>query len=309
MNKNIRFVGLILAGLLAASLSSAMTLTPEDVSYRKGGEAYMDGENKLAQEYFEEVLRLNPDNEKAQKALREVRRRLKDEEEKSYARDKKLANAKYKKGKEFMRSGDYVPAIDAFHEALNALPDHAKAQKSLKKIEKKMEQAAKRKKLNLTDWAYVRGTLAYLDKDWGKAYRIWSERSSLAPDDVRLKNAMAQAREKYLSLMMAEKEDFLRRGAREFYRQGMYQQSINNWKKVLKLGDEDKEALEGIARAENEILKMAGNDRDRRINTLLEEGLEFLCRAKLAPRQTKFSKIGAIGSGFRISKGIFSQHQ
>ena len=67
------------------------------------------------------------------------------------------------------------------------------------------------------------------------------------------------------------KQHFYRRGARAFYEQGLYKESLESWAKVLNLRDDDVEALEGKARSEQAILLAEGKGRDNEVHDLLEQ--------------------------------------
>ncbi|MCG3204174.1 MAG: hypothetical protein KCHDKBKB_00880 [Elusimicrobia bacterium] len=248
--------------------------TPEDKILAKGFAAYMDGANKQALSYFEEVIRINPKNKAAHQGLEKVKIRLKKAEDEKIARALQLSKSKVREGREFLKSNDVVGAIDSFHAALDATPSYKPARAELTSIKNRMQKISDRKKLNLTTWAFARGVLAYLDRDWAKAYRIWSERSRMEPDNVPLSNATARAENNFKKMMVAEQEDFFRRGGRAFYEQGLYKEAQDSWGKVLALRPDDIEALEGQARAEEAILRIQGKGRSNELHDLLEQGLQ-----------------------------------
>src|SRR5204863_5214426 len=130
-------------------------------------------------------------------------------------------------------TGDMVAAIDCYLAAGDALPGYKAAEAALARIRKKMERETEKKNQNLSSWTFSRGTLAYLDRDWAKAWRIWSERLKLEPNNVSLGNATARAENNFKRMMLTEQEEFFRRGARAFYEQGLYQQAQGAWDKVL----------------------------------------------------------------------------
>lgn len=247
--------------------------TPEDEILAKGFSAYMDGKDKLALSYFEEVVRINPRNTAAQRGLEKVRVRLKKQDEREKAKARVLAKAKVKEGQGLLKSGDDVAAIDSFHAALDAVPGYRPAEREIRDIRRRVEKVLKRKQLNPSQWAFYRGTVAYMDRDWAKAYRIWSERRIIEPSNVPLSNATARAENKFRKMMMAEQEEFFRRGARAFYEQGLYAPAKNSWEKVLELRPDDVEGMEGKARAQEAMLRQEGLGRDNKIHDLLEQGL------------------------------------
>ena len=71
------------AALLAQARAEIQTAAygsryfPEDAILAKGFAAYMDGKDKQALSYFEEVVRINPRNQAAQQGLAKVKSRLK----------------------------------------------------------------------------------------------------------------------------------------------------------------------------------------------------------------------------------------
>lgn len=297
--------GLCLLALFLVAPAHALkvdTHTPEDAILSKGFAAYMDGKDKKALSYFEEVIRINPHNTAAQKGLQKVKVRLKKQEDMEKAKAKKLADAKYKEGRELMKTGDVVAAIDSFHAAIDAVPGHKKSLNELDDIKAKMNKDAKKKTLNLSSWAFARGTLAYLDRDWSRAYRIWSERSRMEPKNIPLANATARAEENFKKMMVTEREDFFRRGARAFYEQGLYKESKNSWEQVLLIKDEDAEALEGKARSEQAILLAEGKGRDDRVHDLLEQGLEYYSNQSWKKALDTFTELSQLDPDFSTAK-------
>lgn len=280
--------------------------TPEDKILSKGFAAYMDGNDKAAQSYFEEVIRINPKNGAAQTGLEKVRLRLKKLESAQKEKALKFADSKMKEGRSLMRTGDVVAAIDSFHAAIDAVPEFKPAKAEMKRVRSQMKATLDKKKFHVSSWAFARGVLAYLDRDWAKAYRIWSERVKVAPDDVAFANATARAENKFKIMMLSEQEDFYRRGARAFYEQGLYGQSKLSWSRVLAMRSDDQEALEGMARSEDAILRASGKGRNSQIQDLLEQGLELYANQNWIRARETFQKIVEIDPEFSTAKEYVS---
>ncbi len=255
--------------------SNSDVQTPEERALAKAFSAYMDGNDKMSLSYFEEVVRINSKNQAAQKGLEKVKIRLKKSSDVERAKAKRLAESKMKEGRQLLRTKDIVAAIDSFHAAQDAVPHYRPAERQLKKIRAAMNTVLKRQQFNLTAWAFARGVMAYLERDWSKAYRIWSERHLVEPDNVPLSNAKLRAENNFKKMMITEQEEFYRRSARAFYEQGYYLQSKGSWDKVLVLRSDDLEALEGKARSEEAYLTVTGKGRNSAAHDLLERGLEF----------------------------------
>ena len=307
MKKNKQAIMTLCVLFLALPAVAGQMETPEDKILSKGFDAYMDGRNRVAQSYFEEVIRLNPKNKAAEMALEKVKIRLKKKESKERAKAKKLSIVKVKEGRELLKTNNIVAAVDAFHAAIDADPKNKKAKSYMNRIQKKMKKILKRKKFNLSDWAFARGVMAYLDRDWSKAYRIWSDRSSLEPQNLALSDAKARAEDKFVKMMVKEKDDFLRRGAREFYRQGMYQEAKRSWTQILNTQEEDQEALEGKARAENALLALKGKDRNKKAHDLLERALEYYASQEWKKARDSFKKLVQLDSSFTSAKEYLSK--
>ena len=276
--------------------------TPEDRILSKGFQAYMDGADKQALSYFEEVIRINPNNKAAQKGLEKVKVRLRKMEDEEKAKKIDLAKRKMKEGKGFERTGDVVGAIDSYHDAEDSMPEWKPAVKALTHIKKDMQRISEKKKLNLSTWSFARGVIAYLDRDWAKAWRIWSERLKLEPTNVALANATARAENNFKRMMLAEQEEFFRRGARAFYEQGLYEQARQSWEKVLALRGDDLEALEGKARAEESQLAAAGKGRTNEVHDLLEEGLEQYAQQNWRKSLAAFTRLTQVDPTFVTAK-------
>jgi len=276
--------------------------TPEDTVLSKGFAAFMDGRDKQALSYFEEVMRLNPHNKAAQTGLEKVKIRLKKMEDIQKARAHELAKAKLKEGRKLLETGDVVGAIDSFHDALDAVPDFSAATKEIKRIKEKTGKSLERRTFQVTAWTFSRGVLAYLERDWAKAYRVWSERLRVEPQNVALANATARAENKFERMMMTEQEDFYRRGARAFYEQGLYGQAKASWQKVLAMRTDDQEGLEGLARSEDAILRAQGKNRNSEVEDLLEQGLDYYAGENWFKARETFQRIALLDPDFGTAK-------
>ncbi len=272
--------------------------TPEDKVLAKAFAAYMDGADKQAYSYFEEVIRLDPKNKAAQQGLQKVKIRLKKVQDEQKARALALSKSKYKEGRELERTGDIVAAIDSFHAAIDSTPGFKPAENAISSIRKRMKKTADKKRLNLSTWAFARGVSAYLERDWAKAWRIWSERSHMEPNNVALANATARAENNFKRMMLAEQEDFFRRGARAFYEGGLYREAKASWSKVLVLRPDDQEALEGNARAEEAILRAEGKGRSDETHDLLEQGLQLYASQDWKKALAAFEQLAALDPNF-----------
>lgn len=299
LRNNNKLFALILMFTTSAALARVANIqTPEDKVLSKAFSAYMDGNDKAALSYFEEVVRINPKNSAAQRGLEKVKVRLKKKDDVARAQNQKLANAKMKEGRVLLSSGDTIAAIDSFHAAIDAVPDHKAAMSKLSKIRKETEHTLKRKNFNPSEWAFARGTMAYLDRDWSKAFRIWSERKQVEPANLPLSNATVRAENNFKRMMITEQEDFYRRSARAFYEQGLYQQSMNSWAKVIELRTDDVEAMQGKARAEEGVLRIAGKNKTTEMQALLEEGLEYYANQRWTQALDTFKKINQLDPDF-----------
>src|SRR5206468_1883416 len=111
-----------------------------------------------------------------QKGLEKVKVRLKKADDAEKVKTERLAKAKTAEGREFLKNGDVVGAADSFHAAVDAVPGYKPAKKELDSIRAKYQRVASRPNFSVSSLTFARGVTAYLDRDWAKAYRIWSER-------------------------------------------------------------------------------------------------------------------------------------
>jgi tetratricopeptide (TPR) repeat protein len=213
-----------------------------------------------------------------------------------------LAKLKMREGHTLEGTGDVVAAIDAYQAAQDAVPGNKAAVSALTRIRKQMERISDKKRMNLSTWTFARGVLSYLDRDWAKAWRIWSERLKLEPNNVALANATQRAENNFKRMMLTEQEDFFRRGARAFYEQGLYQQAQTAWDKVLNLRSDDQEALEGKARAEEAYLRAVGKGRTSEAHDLLEEGLEQYAQQNWKKALSAFTRLMELDPSFSTAK-------
>jgi len=293
--------GMTMLLFTAFSNASLGAKTPEDEILAKGFSAFMDGNNKAARSYFEEAVRINPKNKAAQNGLEKVKIRLKKLESEERVKNKKLASAKCKEGLGFLKSNDVIGAIDSFHDALDAVPGYGQAERNLKSLRKKTGKVLKSKTFNPSEYAFSLGVLAYLDKDWAKAYRLWSQRKMIEPDNVVMASAAARAENHFKLMMFSEKEEFFRRSARELYQEGYYQKAKESWREVLGIIPGDIEGIEGLASAEKEILRIEGKGRNEEFNALLEQALDDLANQKWADSKAKFIQLSLLDPDFKTA--------
>jgi tetratricopeptide (TPR) repeat protein len=296
-----------MSAAVAVHAATMSIQTPEDKILAKAFSAYMDGADKQALGYFEEVVRINPQNQAARTGLQKVKVRLRKAQDLERAKKLHFSRSKYKEGRALERTGDVVAAIDSYHAALDSIQDYKPAARRMKAIKKDMERIVSKKTLNLTSWAFSRGVLAYLDRDWSKAWRIWSERSKLEPANVALANATARAENNFKTMMMSEQEDFFRRGARAFYEQGLYAQAQISWTRVQSMRPDDQEALEGIARSQEAILRLAGKNRSSEAHDMLEKGLEYYAEQNWRKALEAFEQLLAMDPDFTTAQDYITK--
>lgn len=303
LSRAVRFlVAIVVVALCSNAFALVNVQTPEDKILSKGFQAYMDGDDKQALAYFQEVINLNPNNKAAQKGVEKVKVRMRRAVDAERAKATNLAKQKYREARSLEKTGDLVGAIDSYHAAQDAVPEYRPAEKALRKMRRKMERISEKKRMSLSTWTFARGVLAYLDRDWAKAWRIWSERLKLEPNDVSLANATARAENNFKHMMLAEQEEFFRRGARAFYEQGLFPQAQAAWDKVLAMRVDDQEALEGKARSEEAHLRAVGKGRYNEVHDVLEEGLEQYANQNWRKALAAFTRLTEIDPSFSTAR-------
>ncbi|MEW6557090.1 MAG: PorV/PorQ family protein [Elusimicrobiota bacterium] len=165
-------------------------------------------------------------------------------------------------GIKLFHSGDYQSAIVKFKEANTLNPDETKAKSQIEEINKKL--------IALNDDA----TLCYNNNQFVEAISKWEELLSKCPHYPKILEAIKSAK---LKIDAQEKEkraeylkQLLRKGS-EYYNQGNIDKAVFEWRKVLSLEPENKEAVELTKKVKDTLFDTATQHLN---NGELQKGLE-----------------------------------
>lgn len=258
----------------AATEASVQELTDS------GFESFGNGDYTSAVRYFEQVLARDPNNDVAKLALERSKKELSTQKKQEKKEERKSSGENLTQGTRLYQTGDVTAAIDSFREILATDPKNKKAQKSLNDIRTKTEEKLGNETKDTPQWNLDQGTLAYLDGDWSRAFDFFQEARRLEPDNEMTQEASERAQEKLLTMVQEEQLGFYRESAKAFYDQGLYQQALTSWQRVMEMRPEDSEARNGIKQSDEALARLQNKVRSEDVILMIEKALSLYASRK-----------------------------
>ena len=230
---------------------------------KKGKAYFRDGEYALAQEIFEQVLNIEPDNELANKYINEIDK-IKEERKKEEAKRKKITEL-YKIADDQIRAEDYEQAVSTLEKILEVEPGEEKAKRMLvtleKKIKKKKEQEEIERKLTRAKDLYREGN--------------YEEAEILFADVLKKDESNAEA-QKYIQLIRnKQKEEAIANAlweeANNLFAARKYKEAKERFLELKRLRINDEKIDEMIEKCEKRIEK----ERKKYVRDLLKRGKKY----------------------------------
>lgn len=232
--------------------------TPVEM-FQSALDAYFGGRYDESIHFFEQILAVDPKNEKAKQGLknaknkREEQLRLDREQERKalYAADGYLSN------------GKLVEAYDRCREILGRAPHLPEAQALIKKVREKAEKDLRKAKPESSAFHEAQGNIAYMDGDWFKAADAWQKVLDFNKDRADLMQRLEDAKKKLADQQREERLQVSLDLARGNIQRGLYPDAIAVLNDVLQRDPTNAEARTLLndarrANAETDKAKMDG---------------------------------------------------
>jgi tetratricopeptide (TPR) repeat protein len=132
--------------------------------------AYQNQEYEKALARFEEMLRIDPDNNEARRYL-------------GLCKDL-LAKKYFDQGNRAAQNGDWANAKDAFTSALSYKPDYSEAVTALYKVQQQMGERMEEQKKRDSERYTKQALDAFMGDDREKAVELWQRALELDPENI-----------------------------------------------------------------------------------------------------------------------------
>jgi tetratricopeptide (TPR) repeat protein len=282
-------LGLLLCLPAGRVRAAAGTPTQELMDY--GFKSFGNGDYEDAVNDFEQVLTREPDNVEAKLALEKAKEELGRQKKNNKKKEDSAVKNSFAQAEEAEKTGDVGATIDSLWSILESDPQNKKAKKSLDKIRAQYEDKLNNQSQGTSDWNFDQGLLAYLDKDWSRAFDYFQEARRLQPTNEAATDTGQRAQTRLLSMIRQEQMGFYRESAKAFYNQGLVKEALSSWQKVLEINPQDEEARLGIAQSEEAIARLENKTRSDEVITMIEEALTLYADRKWEESLHEWQKI------------------
>jgi len=287
MKKIVLFLALCLVALPAWADPETSTQELMDSGFKSCG----NGEYQNAINYFEQVLTREPDNMEAKLALDKVRDELKEQTKDQKKKVETVTTKDMNMAQSAVKYGEIAGMIDNVWNMLDADPKNKKALKSLDDMRSDYENKLGNSARGTAEWNLDAGILAYLDKDWSRAFDYFQEARRLQPDNETAIDAGERAQGRLLGMIRDEQTGFYRESAKALYDQGQYKDALASWKKVADADPNDTEAKQGITQSEEALVRLETKERSNDIINMIEEALNLYADRKWQESLKEWKKI------------------
>lgn len=170
--------------------------TAEEIqqSYQKlldlGLASFVDGEYAKAAEFFRHAIKVKPNDDTAQKALKSVEKKLSKRSDEAT----EISKTKVQKAKEYYRNKQYLVAIMTLKSVLEKSAGVPGAIKLMNKIFAEIEGLAKKEAENSYRQLTYKGMTAYIEEKYEDSIAFWEKALALNPHDQLLSLAVEQAK-------------------------------------------------------------------------------------------------------------------
>ena len=212
-------------------------------------DAYVDEDYARSIANFEKVLSMNPADKAAQKGLKQSQRMQKRKMDLS-SRDKE---EKLSLARRLIKNEKWLDAMDDLSSIQKQDPNDPDVQEIQTRLAATFRAKMADTKAAPANDLVFQGMLYYLQKKYPDAIVIWKEAVKIRPEDFKVviyierTEQVLEQNEKYETMVLG------RQRAKAFFIAGRYGEAARLWKKILDLDPEDKEAQEGLAKANSEF--------------------------------------------------------
>ncbi len=208
--------------------------------YKKGNEFYYQGNYTQALDAWQQILIVDPKNQKAQERITFTTNLL----NKKFTENE--ATQYYEQGMSDYSAGDYEKALEQWASVQKIVPDYLNIKEMISKAEaklaeKRVDRAGVGPLLEAARTSYKQGQLLDAVKDWRKVLEA-------NPQNQEALKSLKDANAEILNLAKKTYDKGL-----EFYTNGDYDNAIATWKNVVILQPDHPTVLGDIERAQKEV--------------------------------------------------------
>jgi len=299
----------VICVLLSALISvSAFAFTAED-HYNRGIDKYLKEDFVGAIEELNAALKIDPQYKKAQQLLIII------SAERERVKEEKIIKH-FLKGKRYYKGSEYQKALLEFEKVLSLNPEHRGALEYRKKTQIKIAAPTKRelktRKKRIEEF-YQAGKVLYQEESYTEAVEKFKKVLDMSPGHSGAMRYVKLASKKEKEVLSRKKEVKREKEitlhyelGKIFYYEGKYQEAIDEFKKVISLDPERREATKFIATIHDELrrkeeekarvqreeaLKKAKAEKEKKIIVLLDSGRAFYKEEKYPEAIEEFKKV------------------
>jgi len=277
--------------------------------YKEGKRYYRQEEYVKAIMEFREVLRLNPEDEKAPRYIARaqkgiVRKERKEEEariaalspEKAY----READALFRKANGHIANNEYEQAEKKLSKTLMLNPEHHEAQDLQKRVDRVLEIEGKERERRIA--TYYKGAVdLYKKAQYLKTIDECEKILALNPKHKGASELLDKAQRTIREVQERERrekvekkiEGYLGEG-KALYKEGRYQKALEKFKKILTIEPEYEGALKSIEKTEERIKEEKRLELKKRIEEHLAKGRALYKEGKYEEAREEFRKANSL---------------
>jgi tetratricopeptide (TPR) repeat protein len=228
---------LIMLPLLTGSVLSVRADSPVEM-FQSALDAYFNGRYDESSHFFEQILAIDPKNEKAKQGLKNSTRKRAEQVQRDREQERKALYV----AEAYLSQGKLVEAFDRGREILVRAPTLPEAHKLLKKVRARAEKNLRKAKTESSAFYEAQGDLAYMDGDWFKAADSWEKVLAFNQDRADLMQRLAHVKKKLGERQREERIQVTLDLARANVQRGLFVEAVKVLDEVLRLDPTNAEA-------------------------------------------------------------------
>jgi tetratricopeptide (TPR) repeat protein len=201
-------------------------------------DAYFNGRYDESAHFFQQILALDPSNEKAKQGLRNSQKKRAEQVRRDREQERKAIYV----AEDYLSRGKLVEAFDRGREILARAPNLPEGQKLLKNVRGKVEKNLRKAKPESSALYEAQGDLAYMDGDWFKAVDSWEKVLVFNKDRADLMQKLADVKKKLAERQREDRIQVTMDLARANVQQGLFTEAVTVLDEVLRLDPTNAEA-------------------------------------------------------------------
>jgi tetratricopeptide (TPR) repeat protein len=218
---------------------SQITETKIEKLYKKGERYYLDGNYERAVEFFEKIIALDPQQEKALFYIESCYKEI-DKRKEEFKRQK--IEALLEKGRELVKQEKYDLALDSFYQVFEIEPNNKEAMKMIISLKKKLEVLKKEEARHLIS-EEARRQEKQLDEKFSLAQSLYKQGNYIEAKNI-LEDLLKQKKQDKFYVLLSKIDKKLEkkevkpkevRNGKKYYRQAIKEYRKKNWLLSLEL--------------------------------------------------------------------------